>query len=102
MSVTREDVRHFATLARLGIADDRLDALARELSGILAHMQVLQQVESAGAARAAESGAEGMTLRPDVEGAVPLARAREDFAPKFREGFFLVPRLATHDDDAEA
>ena len=29
---------------------------------------------------------------------VALARAREDGAPKMRDGGFLVPRLATHDD----
>jgi aspartyl-tRNA(Asn)/glutamyl-tRNA(Gln) amidotransferase subunit C len=102
VSVTRDDVRHIAALARLGVADDRLDALARELSGILDHMQVLQQVDVAGAALGTEPGAAGMTLRPDVEGSVPLARTREEFAPTTREGFFLVPRLATHDDDAEA
>ena len=102
MSVSRDDVRHIAALARLGLADDRLDALVGELNGILGHMEVLQKVESAGAAQAAESARAGMTLRPDVEGAVPLARAREDVAPKTREGFFLVPRLATHDDSAEA
>jgi len=101
VSVTRDDVRHIASLARLGIADDRLDALVRELNGILGHMQVLRQVRT-GDAGAAESGQPGMTLRPDVEGAVPLARPREEFAPKMRDGFFLVPRLATHDDDAEA
>jgi aspartyl-tRNA(Asn)/glutamyl-tRNA(Gln) amidotransferase subunit C len=95
VSVSRDDVRHIASLARL-------DALVRELNGILAHMDVLQQVESAGAAQAAEAGRAGMTLRPDVEGPVPLARTREEFAPKTRDGFFLVPRLATHDDDAEA
>lgn len=102
MPVSRDDVRHVATLARLGIPDERLDALVRELNGILAHMDVLQQVESAGAASAAESDRAGMTLRPDVEGAVPLARKREEFAPSTRDGFFLVPRLATHDDDVEA
>ncbi|MHB1312736.1 MAG: Asp-tRNA(Asn)/Glu-tRNA(Gln) amidotransferase subunit GatC [Gemmatimonadaceae bacterium] len=102
MSVTRDDVRHIAGLARLGVADDHLDALVRELNGILGHMEVLQQVETGGAARAAEDLRAGMTLRPDVDGAVPLARAREEFGPRMREGFFLVPRLATHDDDAEA
>jgi len=111
VSVSRDDVRHMATLARLGIAEDRLDALVRELNGILGHMEVLQQVESAGAAVAAvaagaafaaETDQPGMTLRPDVEGSVPLARAREEVAPNMRDGFFLVPRLATHDDDAEA
>ena len=30
-----------------------------------------------------------------------LARAREDIAPDMRDGFFLVPRLSTHEDGAD-
>ena len=30
--------------------------------------------------------------------AVPLVLPRDAFAPLMRDGFFLVPRLATHDD----
>ena len=41
------------------------------------------------------------TLRPDEGPSVPLTRPREAFAPEMREGFFLVPRLATHEDAAE-
>jgi hypothetical protein len=29
---------------------------------------------------------------------IPLARARDAFAPKMADGFFLVPRLSTHED----
>jgi hypothetical protein len=29
---------------------------------------------------------------------LPLARPRDAFAPEMREGFFLVPRLATHEE----
>lgn len=99
MAVSRDDVRHIAALARIGIPDAQLDALVTELSGILAHMEVLAQVDASG------SGAEeaaGMPLAPDVPGPVPLTRPREDFAPKMRDGFFLVPRLSTHDDAEES
>ena len=34
-------------------------------------------------------------------GAVPLAARPEAFAPTVREGFLLVPRLATHEDAGE-
>lgn len=100
MSVSRDDVRRIAALARLGVPDARLDALVRELNGILVHMDVLQRLDTAGAAEAAESARASMTLRPDVEGSVPLAHPREQMAPAMRDGFFLVPRLATHEDAA--
>jgi aspartyl-tRNA(Asn)/glutamyl-tRNA(Gln) amidotransferase subunit C len=37
-----------------------------------------------------------MPLRADDAPPVVLQRAREAFAPATRDGFFLVPRLATH------
>ncbi len=102
MAVTPEDVRHVAQLARLAIAEDALATYVAQLNGILGHMEVLQGVPSAGAAAAADAAREGMARRADELGhAVPLARRREDFAPSMREGFFLVPRLATHEDPGE-
>jgi Asp-tRNA(Asn)/Glu-tRNA(Gln) amidotransferase C subunit len=42
-----------------------------------------------------------MPLRDDVVAPVQLTRPLADFAPKVRDGFILVPRLATHEDAAE-
>ena len=96
MSVTNEDVLHVAQLARLAIDDTRLPGLVAELNGILQHIDALQQ-----AAIPADLGARavaGMPLRDDSSPSVPLQRSREAFAPATRDGFFLVPRLATHGD----
>ena len=64
MAVSRDDVRHIAGLARIGVPEERLDALVGELNGILAHMDVLQKVPSAGAAAEADALRTGMPLRP--------------------------------------
>lgn len=102
MAVTPDDVRHVANLARLGIPEDALATYVEQLNGILVHMEALQSVASAGAAQEADDAREGMPLRPDEPGrSVPLARARETFAPAMRDGFFLVPRLATHEDPGD-
>lgn len=98
MAVTLEDVRHVAALARLGLTDDRARALMNELNTILAHMAVLQQVDTQGFDPAVGVGAAGAPLRPDVGPPIPMARSPEEFAPEMRDGFFLVPRLATHED----
>ena len=39
-----------------------------------------------------------VTLREDVEVAVPLARPPAAIAPEFVEGFFLVPRHGAMED----
>jgi aspartyl-tRNA(Asn)/glutamyl-tRNA(Gln) amidotransferase subunit C len=101
MAVSRDDVRHIADLARIGVPHGRLDALVQELNGILHHMDELQRVPSAGAADRAQDARAGMPLRPDTPPGVALTRAKEEFAPKMKLGFFLVPRLATHEDAGE-
>jgi aspartyl-tRNA(Asn)/glutamyl-tRNA(Gln) amidotransferase subunit C len=99
MAVSTEDVRNVALLARLAIDDTRLPALVQELNGILGHMDALQAVVLDDALL--HDGAPlGMPLRPDGLAPVSLARPRDAFAPAFRDGFFLVPRLATHGDAA--
>ena len=101
MSISESDVRHVAALARLEIADGRIDALVRELNGILVHMDVLQQVELQGADARDEDDVVSRTsvtpMRSDEPASEPLARSLADFAPAERDGFFLVPRLATHE-----
>ncbi len=103
MAVTEQDVRHVAQLARLGIDAAELPRLVSELNGILEHMDVLRQVAldalDASDADAGSAGiplAMGMPLRPDGTPPIPLLHPRESFAPAMRDGFFLVPRLATH------
>jgi aspartyl-tRNA(Asn)/glutamyl-tRNA(Gln) amidotransferase subunit C len=94
VSITDADVRHIATLARLGLDDARIPALVAELNGILAHMDVLQRV-ALPPAEATDTG-RAMPLREDVPTSSALERARESFAPAMRDGFFLVPRVASH------
>jgi aspartyl-tRNA(Asn)/glutamyl-tRNA(Gln) amidotransferase subunit C len=95
VAVSEQDVRHVATLARLGLDDGRVQALVGELNGILAHMDVLQQVDLGGVSLDPDA-AVGLRMREDVPAPIPFDRAREDFAPSMRDGFFLVPRLSTH------
>lgn len=97
MSISLEGVRHIAALARLGIDDAQAEAIARELSSILSHMRVLAEAEI-GSATSETALDHAMPLRPDAGPPIPLARMPHDFAPDFRDGFFLVPRLATHED----
>lgn len=94
MSITIEDVLHVTQLARLTIDDTRLPGLVAELNGILLHIDALQQAAIPADLRARALA--GMPLRDDAEPPVVLQRAREAFAPATRDGFFLVPRLATH------
>lgn len=102
MAVSENDVRHVAALARLGIEPGRIQSLAAELNGILGHMEAIGRVDAAGVEPYEGGGIGSMPLRPDGTPSVPLDRPVESFAPEFRDGFFLVPRLATHGDGTAA
>ena len=96
MAVSEEDVRHVAELARLGVPAEQVARLAAELSSILDHMEVLRGVPTEGVACATGVSSGGMPLRADAGPQYPLAAPLESFAPATRDGFLLVPRLATH------
>ena len=98
MSISLDDVRHIAALARLGISDERARAIAVELNGILAHMQVLAAVDTGGVSGGDVWSPPQMPLRADDGPPIPCAESPSAFAPAMQDGFFLVPRLATHED----
>lgn len=101
-SVTEDDVRRVAELARLGVPDERLRELTAELGGILGHMRVLAKVDTARTTPAIGISAGGTPLRTDQGPPLPLAVSRDRFAPRMREGFYVVPRLATHEDPEQS
>jgi len=100
MAVTRDDVAHIAALARLALDEAQTTRMVTELNAILAHMDVLQQVNTPGGAGDGATGQASMPLRRDAGPPLALARPLQSFAPSLRDGFFLVPRLATHEDVA--
>ena len=102
MTVTIGHVRHIATLARLGLTDDRAAQLVQELNTILAHMDALANVKTDGVKEAVGAGAAGLPPREDSGPPIPLARSLDAVAPALRDGFLLVPRLSTHESPEEA
>ena len=98
--VSVADVRHVAMLARLGLTDERAQALTRELNTILEHMDALSKINTDGVAEYTAIDA-GMRRGPDQGPSAVLASGPESIAPEMRDGLFLVPRLATHEDSGE-
>lgn len=101
MALTRDDVVKVAKLANIAVDESKLDSLATELSSILGHMEELAKVstERVPAAEGMSSG--GQRLRADHGPPEALASGPQSFAPEMRDGFILVPRLATHEEPPE-
>jgi aspartyl-tRNA(Asn)/glutamyl-tRNA(Gln) amidotransferase subunit C len=100
-AISEDDVRHVAMLARLGLDDARVRALKHDLTAILDHMDVLRGVETDGVPEFGISDTRGMPLRADAAAPTRLSPSPTDMAPESRDGFFLVPRLSTHDGAAQ-
>ena len=102
MAVTRDEVLHIASLARIKLDDARVDALAGELSAILKHIEVLSTVDTSSVKPTQGSDVEGTPLRGDTSAPANLSLPLESIAPEMKDGFILVPRLSTHEDPAES
>ena len=66
MAVRIDEVRQAAALARVALDDEQAAALVADLNGILAHMRVLDDVDTSQLEAVSGVGAEGMPLRPIV------------------------------------
>ena len=64
MRLSREEVLHIARLARLGLDETEIDKFSKQLSDLLEHFRVLQQVDTTGVPPTAQS----ITLQNVVRG----------------------------------
>lgn len=102
MGVSRDDVKHVAALARLGLTDERAEQFTAQLNTILQHMEALSKVDTDRLEPVAGVGAERAPLQEDKGPSVRLERPIEEFAPQVRDGLFVVPRLSTHETAEES
>ena len=102
MSVSIDEVKRVAALARLGLTEERAQALTRDMNTILEHMGALAKVKTDGVPEYVSGDEAGMRLRRDEGPAAPMTAAPSAFAPEMRDSLFIVPRLATHEDAESA
>lgn len=93
MSLSADQIRQVAHLARLELPTDQVDRYARELSNILDMVGQLAQVDTGAAEPMAHPLDMAQRLRPD---AVTEADRRDVFqahAPKTQDGLYIVPKV---------
>jgi aspartyl-tRNA(Asn)/glutamyl-tRNA(Gln) amidotransferase subunit C len=90
MRLSREDVEHVATLARLGLSDTEITRLQDQLSSILEHIAVIDRLDTDAIPPTAQVTAMTNVMRPDiVTGSLPREAVLEN-APRQADGFFEV------------
>jgi aspartyl-tRNA(Asn)/glutamyl-tRNA(Gln) amidotransferase subunit C len=93
MSLSTDDVKRIAHLARLEISEHEVQATLNQLSGILGLIEEMQAVDTSGIEPMSHSQDVTQRLRED---AVTEADQRELFqsiAPAVENGLYLVPKV---------
>ena len=93
MSLTLEQVRRIAHLARIEVSDAEAESTLGQLNGIFSLIEEMQAVDTAGVEPMAH--AQDLTQRLRVDGVTEIDR-RDSFlsvAPETEAGLFLVPKV---------
>jgi aspartyl-tRNA(Asn)/glutamyl-tRNA(Gln) amidotransferase subunit C len=93
MSIDKETARRAAHLARIAVAEEDLDHLAKELSNILGFMEQLAEVDVEGVEPMTSVTPMRLKRRPDVVTDGNMQDKILSNAPDAREGFFAVPKV---------
>ena len=98
MSVDSATVRKIASLARIAMRDDEVEAMVPELNNIIGWIEQLGEVDVTGIEPMTAVIANTLRLRPDVVNADPLTggNIRTKIltnAPAPEHGFFGVPKV---------
>ena len=93
MSVTSQQVRHIAKLARIGMDDAQIEALVPELNNILGWVEQLAEVNTDGVEPLTAVIDQKLRLRDDVVNDGGIRDAVLANAPEAHHGFFAVPKV---------
>ncbi len=99
-SITLEEARHVAKLARLALTDDKLRQLTHQLQGILGYVNKLKEVDVTGIEPMAHALPLTNVFRDDVPTpALDLDQVLAN-APDQDSPFFKVPKVLGGDEDS--
>jgi aspartyl-tRNA(Asn)/glutamyl-tRNA(Gln) amidotransferase subunit C len=93
MAIDAATVRKVARLARIAEPEERIEALAQELNGIMTWIEQLAEVDTDGVEPMTSVVGAGAPLRDDVVTMGGDVLAVTVNAPKSTGGFFVVPKV---------
>ena len=93
MSIDAATVKKVARLARIAVPQDRLEPLAGELSGIMAWIAQLNEVDTEGVEPMTSCVAAKLPMRADVVTEGGQADKVLANAPRREGDFFIVPKV---------
>ena len=102
MSLSLEEIRHVAALARLGMDEDELERMQESLSSILDHIDMINELDTDSIDPTAQVVAMDNVWREDeAEESFSQETALENAADS-RDGFFAVSAVMGSEEGASA
>jgi len=93
LKLSREEVKHIATLARVGLTEEELERFSQQLSHILENFAILQELDTADVPPTSHPMALSSVLRDDeAEPSYPPEDILAN-APHREEAFFRVKAI---------
>ena len=93
MAIDAATVRKVARLARIAEPEDRIEPLAKELSGLIAWIEQLAEVDTDGVIPMTSAVEQPLPMREDVVTEGGDAGIVLSNAPSQADGFFVVPKV---------
>jgi len=93
MSLTLDDVRHIAKLARIELATGEDEATLGKLSAIFGLIEAMQAVDTSGVEPMSHPQDLAQRLRPDAVTESDRREAFQAVAPQTEAGLYLVPKV---------
>lgn len=93
MAIDAATVKKVARLARLEVAEERLEPMAQELTGIMAWIEQLNEVDTDGVEPMTSAVEQALPWREDVVTAGGEPERVLANAPKSAKNFFVVPKV---------
>jgi len=93
MKITKKDVEHVATLARLQFDDEELDLFTHQLNDILGYFEKLQQVDTTNVEPSTHAVQLTNALREDIQKESLSAEKSLQNAPDSERSYFKVPKI---------
>ena len=91
MSISKEDVKYVAALARIDLPEDKLEGFTSTLAGIVQYMEQLQKLDVDNVKPTSHAVPVGNVFRPDVVKASLTNSQALAIAVEAKDGSFKVP-----------
>ena len=91
MAISKKDVAYIAALARMHVAEDKLEGLTRNLTDIVGYVEQLQKLDLKDVKPTSHAVPLSNALREDVVKASLSNAEALSIAPEAKDGCFKVP-----------